>query len=186
MKKVLAALVCSFALVFALPVAVSAVTNDTSAVINPADPQDAPKVDSIGGVTVTDNGTAELTSAKPLLSGYAVPFSIINIEIHSNVIYGTTTADATGYWSWTPPTAIEAGNHTVQVVAKDEAGHISMQKTYKVAVSTEVAAAKGGQVAGASTAAKTTSWVTYAIWGLVVLFVLVAGFAVAKRRSSED
>ena len=68
-----------------------------------------------------NNKTLETTDTEPLFSGSTnVPYAIINIMLPSSVtIFGQTVANANGYWTWTPPTTISQGSHTLLVTAQD-------------------------------------------------------------------
>lgn len=61
---------------------------------------------------------------QPTLSGTSEANAIITIKDGSNVI-GTTSANASGVWSFTPGLALGQGNHTLTVTAKDAAGNTS-------------------------------------------------------------
>jgi len=47
----------------------------------------------------------------------------VTITLSPGTITGTTTADATGAWSWTPTTDISLGTYTVTVTSQDLAGN---------------------------------------------------------------
>lgn len=71
------------------------------------------------GEAAYQNGIAKYTSAsaRPTFSGTASPGSVIKVEIHSDPIVLTTTADSEGNWSVTPPADLPAGDHTVTITA---------------------------------------------------------------------
>ena len=147
-----------------------AATNSSSSVIDPTDPSDAPKISQ----EITNKS---FDTATPTFSGYTIPNSLVTIYIYSKPIVGTTYADATGYWSWTPSEAIPAGDHTIQSTVTDSQGHVSL-------ASAPVKFAVSSNIAGASKA--TTNWVIYAIWALVAIFILAGGYALTRKRSVED
>ncbi|WP_269436251.1 Ig-like domain-containing protein [Ralstonia pseudosolanacearum] len=41
---------------------------------------------------------------------------------------GTTTADASGNWSYTPTTALTDGSHSLTATATDAAGNVSLRQ----------------------------------------------------------
>lgn len=61
------------------------------------------------------------TNHRPNFSGTSnIPFAIIKIAIHSSqIIFGQTTANVNGYWSWIPPVDISADSHTFFIKAQD-------------------------------------------------------------------
>lgn len=62
--------------------------------------------------------------AQPTLSGTSEANALITIKDGSTII-GTTTANASGAWSFTPGQALDQGSHTLTVTAKDAAGNTS-------------------------------------------------------------
>ena len=64
----------------------------------------------------------------PIFSGTAEPGSTITILVDGAVV-GTTTANAEGNWTFTPPTPLAGGPHTVTVTATDPAGNTSPPST---------------------------------------------------------
>jgi LPXTG-motif cell wall-anchored protein len=85
---------------------------------------DAPTVtlNTIGDA-IFINGVTTYTSnsARPTFSGSATPGAAIRVEINSDPIILTTTADDGGKWSVTPDQDIPAGEHTVTISAtKDD------------------------------------------------------------------
>ena len=77
--------------------------------------------DSTGtAVPIADGGSTNDTT--PLLTGTAEANSIITVY-DGDTLLGTTTADATGAWSYTP--TLTDGDHSLTVTVTDEAGNIS-------------------------------------------------------------
>jgi len=74
-----------------------------------------PVVSSPGAGGVVNNNT-------PTYSGVAQPGTTIRIVVDSNVV-GTTTATPAGTWSFTQPTALANGQHTVYVIERDGANN---------------------------------------------------------------
>jgi hypothetical protein len=60
----------------------------------------------------------------PAITGTAEPGSTVTVIIDGAPV-GTTTADDTGAWIFTPTTPLADGEHTVTATATDEVGHIS-------------------------------------------------------------
>lgn len=72
-------------------------------------------------VNITDNET--VSSSLPTISGKAGPNQMVTIEIHSNgVVTGAVQADASGNWTWTPPSNLTAGQHTVTITVTNNDG----------------------------------------------------------------
>lgn len=64
-----------------------------------------------------------IPSDRPVFSGTGVPGQIIAIKIESTAsITATTKVNANGNWSWTPPSGLSPGNHTVTITTVDSAG----------------------------------------------------------------
>jgi len=145
--------------------------NNTTTVIDPTNPSDAPKISQ-------DIENKKFDTDKPTFSGYTFPNTLVTIYIYSKPIVGTTYSDSTGYWSWTSAEAIPAGNHSVQATVTDSQGHVSMAST---ATAFEISS----NVAGASAKAG-TNWVIYAIWALVAIFILAGGYALTRKRQVEE
>jgi len=74
-----------------------------------------PTISSVGSVALNGANKVYYTSNKPTFSGIAEPFATVKIEIHSDPIVLTTTADADGNWSVTPDQDIPNGEHTVKI-----------------------------------------------------------------------
>lgn len=60
---------------------------------------------------------AQITSTRPTIQGKAPAGSTITVTVYSAPQTGTTTADTSGNWSFTPATALAAGSHQVVVTA---------------------------------------------------------------------
>jgi len=70
------------------------------------------------GSTTNDN--------TPTYTGTAEAGSTVTVIV-DGVVVGTTVASASGTWSFTPPTALADGSHTVRATATDAAGNTSAQ-----------------------------------------------------------
>lgn len=78
--------------------------------------------DSDNGSSNTDNLTSDTT---PTLTGSgAVANGTVTLYSGSTEI-GTTTADASGNWSFTPSSDLAAGTHSITVTTTDAAGNVS-------------------------------------------------------------
>jgi Bacterial Ig-like domain len=84
-------------------------------------------------VTVADTTTlakpaaptvSNLNSSTPTLSGNAMAGATMTI-FDGNSVLGTTTADASGGWSWTVNPGLSPGAHILTVTAQDPANHRS-------------------------------------------------------------
>ncbi len=72
-------------------------------------------VSKIGGAETDGSSRVVSATNKPTFSGYTTPLAEVKVEIHSDPIILTTTADSEGYWSVTPTSPIPPGNHTVYI-----------------------------------------------------------------------
>jgi len=82
-------------------------------------------IDSVppGAPVITGPATGDLlTDATPEITGTAEPNSTVTVTI-DGVVVGTTTADATGTWTFTPSSPLTEGPHTVTATATDAAGN---------------------------------------------------------------
>src|SRR5690606_10210331 len=83
-------------------------------------------------VTPADGSLTNDTT--PPISGTAEPGATVNVRIDGAVV-GTTLADGSGAWTFTPATALAEGAHTVSATATDAAGNtgpISNTNTFTV------------------------------------------------------
>jgi len=78
-------------------------------------------------VVVTPANGSTVNSQLPLVSGIAEVDSRISVTIDGNTINNVATANASGYWSYTPPANLPQGAHTVSARASDQAGNIGNQ-----------------------------------------------------------
>jgi alpha-tubulin suppressor-like RCC1 family protein len=134
--------------------------------------------------TVLTDGSA-LSSVKTIdaqatFSGIATPLSTVIVTAHSDPVTCTTKADMLGRWSCSLPSALPAGNHTVQVAVTDPDGKTTTLGPYAVTV----ASVQPPDTSG--TASSTTSplkwlWLLLPI-GVVVLIVVLA---VTSRRKTS-
>nr|WP_244182842.1 Ig-like domain-containing protein [Pantoea wallisii] len=66
--------------------------------------------------------------AQPVLSGSAEPGSTITVS-DGDTTLGTATAGADGSWSFTPPAALDEGNHSLTATVTDTAGNTGPAST---------------------------------------------------------
>jgi hypothetical protein len=64
------------------------------------------------------------TDTTPDITGTAEPGATVEVTI-DGVVVGTTTADSTGNWTYTPTADLGEGDHTVSAVQTDPAGNTS-------------------------------------------------------------
>jgi len=85
-------------------------------------------VDNIGGDSY-QNGTASYstTNSRPTFAGTATPGADIKVEIHSDPIVLTTTANDAGEWSVTPDQDIPYGEHTVTITATKDGATTTLE-----------------------------------------------------------
>lgn len=82
----------------------------TGEAVAPASPSANPLI------ILTPHLDEQVNSTTPEIIGKAPAKAQIQIEIHSDqVITGTTTADATGNWSYTVPSNLSPGEHTITI-----------------------------------------------------------------------
>jgi len=65
-------------------------------------------------------------TSTPTFYGTAFPNALVTLYIQSNLVIATTRADASGNWTYTLTTPLEAGLHSIYAVAQDEFGNYSM------------------------------------------------------------
>ncbi len=74
-------------------------------------------------VSTPANGSL-INSSKPVYTGTAEANSTVTVYVDGTAV-GTATADASGNWSFTQPSALAQSSHTVKATAKDAAGNVS-------------------------------------------------------------
>jgi hypothetical protein len=74
-------------------------------------------------VNMPANGSS-ITDTTPTYTGTAEAGSTVTVYVDGAVV-GTTTADGAGSWSFTQPTSLAEGPHTVKATATDRAGNVS-------------------------------------------------------------
>jgi large repetitive protein len=143
-------------------------------------------------VSAPANGSST-TNTKPPISGTAEANSTVKIYVDGALI-GTTTADGSGNWSYTPSSDLTYGAHTVNATATDAAGNTSpssstnafnvvyptpvvsspinagassISGTSSAAVGTTIAVYKGGVSIGTTTVQAGGTWTLTGVSGLV-------------------
>lgn len=85
----------------------------------------APPVSQSDPNLITPASGAAIPADRPIFSGTGVPGQTVTIEIHSPTpVSGAATVDSFGNWSWTPPTGLSPGEHTVKVQTTDKNGKL--------------------------------------------------------------
>ena len=93
---------------------------------------DAPEIvtvnDNVGTETGPLSNGQRTDDARPTFSGISEAGTVITFYDNGKPI-GTTTADATGKWSFTPSTNLSEGSHAITTTATDAAGNTSPAST---------------------------------------------------------
>ena len=109
-------------------VATQSVKIDTSAPATPTENWASPAVTTTSGVTYDRDNT-------PTLTGVAEAGSTVTVQDGATVL-GTTVADASGNYAFTPTSALSDGVHDLNVTATDLAGNVSSQASQTVTIDT--------------------------------------------------
>jgi hypothetical protein len=97
------------------------VTVDTTA---PATPVLTSVTDDVGSSQGALTNGASTDDTRPTLAGTAEANATVSI-FDGATLLGTTTANGAGAWSFTPPTALATGGHSLTVTATDAVGNTS-------------------------------------------------------------
>ncbi|SMG59007.1 BapA/Bap/LapF family large adhesin [Cedecea sp. NFIX57] len=81
-------------------------------------------VDDVGPITGPVGNNQPTDDTRPTLNGTAEANATINI-FDNGVLLGTTTANGSGVWTFTPTLPLLQGNHSFTVTATDAAGNVS-------------------------------------------------------------
>jgi len=98
-------------------------------------------VDSVKPVAPTVDAPAEgayVTTVRPVITGTAEAGTTVKVYI-DGVEVGTTTADASGNWSYTPTTDLTQGSHNVKVTSTDAAGNVSVDSNVRTFIVDSIA-----------------------------------------------
>ncbi|MDO3510289.1 Ig-like domain-containing protein, partial [Ralstonia pseudosolanacearum] len=79
---------------------------------------------NVAPVTGDITAGGSTNDAMPVLTGTAEANRTISI-FDGTTLLGTTTADASGNWTFTPTTALTDGSHSLTATATDAAGNVS-------------------------------------------------------------
>ncbi|UOQ53600.1 Ig-like domain-containing protein [Hymenobacter cellulosivorans] len=99
--------------------------NTTNSASNTVSVQYAQPVTAAPVVTTPANG-ALLNTSTPTYTGTAPANSTVAVYVDTNPI-GTTTANASGNWTLTQPTALTQGSHTVNATAQTSGATVSVR-----------------------------------------------------------
>lgn len=94
-----------------------------------------PTIAKVGTVTTDGSTRIDYTGARPTFSGTAEPGAAIRVEINSDPIILTTTANGAGEWSVTPDQDIPYGEHIVTITATKD-GATSQALTFVLGINT--------------------------------------------------
>ncbi|ODA89749.1 hypothetical protein ATY41_03530 [Leifsonia xyli subsp. xyli] len=78
------------------------------------------------------NGST-VADARPVLTGTAEPNATLVVHI-DGVAAGEAPIESTGAWTFVPAAALANGPHTIQVVARDAAGNVSLPRVLSLTV----------------------------------------------------
>lgn len=93
--------------------------------VAPNQPTITSVVDDIGPITGPVGNNQPTDDTRPTLNGTAEANATINI-FDNGVLLGTTTANGSGVWTFTPTLPLLQGNHSFTVTATDAAGNVSV------------------------------------------------------------
>lgn len=83
---------------------------------------DAPVLPSDTLIVLTVQPNHTFSEDRPVLTGYTVPFGWVEVTVYSTPQTGKVQADATGFWQWQPPKALEPGSHRYEARIINEDG----------------------------------------------------------------
>ncbi len=101
--------------------------------VNPGPTPAAPTVTNVADESYQGQPLISTTSRRPVISGTALPFAEVKVEIHSDPLVFTTTADGSGNWSIIPNQDIPFGQHTVYITTTYQ-GSVSETVQFTLAV----------------------------------------------------
>ncbi|HEY3986969.1 BapA/Bap/LapF family large adhesin [Cedecea sp.] len=93
--------------------------------VAPGQPAITSVVDDVGPITGPVGNNQPTDDTRPTLNGTAEANATINI-FDNGVLLGTTTANGSGVWTFTPTLPLLQGNHSFTVTATDAAGNVSV------------------------------------------------------------
>ncbi len=90
-------------------------TGTLAITVNPGPTPPKPVVTQVAGGVYSGQLVMAMTDRRPLIAGTAFPFADIRVEIHSDIMVLTTTADSHGNWSVVPYQDLLPGQHMVYI-----------------------------------------------------------------------
>lgn len=93
--------------------------------VAPGQPAITSVVDDVGPITGPVGNNKPTDDTRPTLNGTAEANAAVNI-FDNGVLLGTTTANGSGVWTFTPTLPLLQGNHSFTVTATDAAGNASV------------------------------------------------------------
>ncbi|WP_213716523.1 BapA/Bap/LapF family large adhesin [Cedecea lapagei] len=93
--------------------------------VAPNQPAITSVVDDVGPITGPVGNNQPTDDTRPTLNGTAEANATVNI-FDNGVLLGTTTANGSGVWTFTPTLPLLQGNHSFTVTATDAAGNVSV------------------------------------------------------------
>ncbi|MES0283995.1 Ig-like domain repeat protein, partial [Citrobacter sedlakii] len=91
----------------------------------PASPLITSALDAVAGITGAIQNGQTTNDNQPVLFGTGEVGAVITVYDNGQVL-GTTNVDASGNWSFTPPSSLADGEHELTVTATDKAGNTSV------------------------------------------------------------
>ncbi|MBO2010825.1 FG-GAP-like repeat-containing protein [Hymenobacter negativus] len=76
-------------------------------------------------VVITPVNGSTFSNSQPVYTGTATAGSIVKVYVDSSPLSGTVTTDAAGNWSFTQPSALAQGSHTVFATAQSSGSAVS-------------------------------------------------------------
>ncbi len=145
-------------------------------------------VTTVGSQAVKAGATAVTTTSNPsTLAGTAEVSDKISITIQPDNQTATATADSSGHWTATLPSALTNGSHTIAITATDAAGNTT-SSSFTVNSNTAVAtpATPSAPAATKQLAATGTGTETATLIGLILIVISGGGLIVAARHGHRQ
>ncbi len=134
----------------------------------------------LAGSTIASTDTPTVQSNKPIvLSGTTLPNGVVNISVHSALHTYTVTADKSGNWTYTVPTAdLPPGTHHIDATVTDPATGKTSPSSQVLAFSLAKVLIPASTIAPKSKAGNSSTLTTIAaiVGSLVVLFALLTAY----------
>lgn len=134
-------------------------------------------------IPILDTNTTKPTinTQYPTFSGTTYPNSVIELEIHSNIIKTSTTSDASGNWSYTVTQPLDFGQHQIFITVKDTAGNTLESKNYYFTIVDKAEAKDITKPTDETEKKANANWIFYIAGGIILIFAAVI-VVEAKRR----